>query len=119
MHDVLGGCVDRVTGERDSFYSPLFGSSETKQRQYDEDGKYWKLVEHKGINLRGYTLEEKPFATSLKEQLDGLDPNFCIGMGYETIDGKEVLYADKKEKFYDASRISIYLNNVKQIKKYL
>lgn len=117
IHDVYGGIIDRVTGKKGSFHSPFLGGVNTLYKIYPEDGKACNYVNFRGLQLRGYTLAEKPFAQSLKDQWDGTNPILNKGMGYDLINGQEKIVIGPIEDFFDDSEISIYLSNVKNISR--
>jgi hypothetical protein len=85
IHDVAASISDRIIGQPSTFYSELFGSSETKNRQYFEDGCEWAYALVKGLQLRQYTLDEKPFFMSFKQWWLGANPIFNLSLCYETV----------------------------------
>lgn len=115
LHDAAGQIADRIISREESFYSEYLGSVNTIYRQYDADGCGWKYALLKGLQLRLYSLIEKPFFLSFKQWWEGANPILCLGLGYETINGVQVIRVEKMEDFYDASETSLDISNVRQI----
>lgn len=86
IHDIFAAICDRIIGQNDTFYSGYLGSSFTKARVYPNDGCGWFYVGIKGLQIRLYTLAEKPFFMSFKQAWDGINPILNLGLGYELID---------------------------------
>lgn len=115
LHDVAGQISDRIISRDDTFYSEFLGSGNTIYRQYDADGCGWKYALLKGLQLRLYSLIEKPFFLSFKQWWEGANPILCLGLCYETINDVQVVRVEKMEDFYDASETSLDISNVRQI----
>lgn len=113
-HDVAGAALDRITGIPGRFYSEYIGSQNTNYRTYAENGCGWPFVNIKGLQLREYTLADKPFFISFKDWWSGLNPIHNLGLGYDIIGGDQVIRVEEKEFFYDPSPI-IYLSWVNNI----
>lgn len=116
LHDVGGQISDRIISRDKSFYSEYTGSGNTIYRQYDQDGCGWKYALLKGLQLRQYSLIEKPFFLSFKTWWDGINPILNLGLGYEEIDGVEVIRVEEKEHFFDDD-ISLLIDNVHDIRR--
>jgi hypothetical protein len=117
QHDVFGGIIDRITGLPTAFHSPYLGSQYTQYKTYASEGRNWKYINARGLQIRNYTLLEKPFAQSLSDQWDGADPVFNLSLRYDKLNGNDVIIIDKKEACYDDSSCSIYLTNVLKISR--
>lgn len=115
VHDAGGQITDRIIGEDDTFYSEYLGSGNTLYRQYDADGCGWRFMLIKGLQLRQYTLTEKPFFQSFRQWWNGINPILSLGLGYETINGVEVIRVEQLEHFYDQSQVSLNISNVREI----
>jgi hypothetical protein len=109
LHDVGGSVIDRIVGDTNKFYSEYLGSTQTIYKNYDNDGCGWPFVLVRGLQLRQYELSEKPFSISFKDWWNGVNPTHNLGIGYETIDGEEVIEVEDKQSFYDEDPI-IYFN---------
>lgn len=116
IHDTGGQISDRIISKNESFYSEYLGSGSTIYRQYNQDGCGWKYTLLKGLQLRQYSLIEKPFFQSFKDWWDGANPILNLGLGYEEIDGSEVIRVEEKEHFFD-DEVSIYIDNVRDIQR--
>lgn len=115
IHDTGGQICDRIIGQDDSFYSEVLGSDQTVYRQYDFEGCFWNHAESKGLQIRRYTLLEKPFFQSFKQWWEGVNPIFNLGLGYELFNGQQVIRVEDKRHFYDDSEVSINISNVRDI----
>jgi hypothetical protein len=85
LHDVAGYIFDRITETQGSIYSELLGSLFTRYRQYPQNGCAWIYALIKGLQLRGYTLDEKSFFMSFSQWWKGIDPILNLSLGYETV----------------------------------
>lgn len=117
VHDAGGQIIDRYTSEPQSFYSEYLGSDRTLYRQYDGDGCGWKYAISKGLQIRQYSLIEKPFFLSFNQWWKGINPVLCLGLGYEIINSLPVIRVEQMEHFYDASSVSVNISNVQQISR--
>ena len=89
IHDVGAAILKSYgLGEDNPFYSEVMGSALTNARQYDADGCIWNHVNLRGLQLRGYTLADKPFFLSFNEWWKGVNPIFNLGLTYELIEGQ-------------------------------
>jgi len=109
LHDVAGSISDRIIGGDNKFYSEYLGSTQTNYRAYDLDGCGWAFILAQGLQIRQYTLAQKQFSLSFKNWWDGINPIENLGLGYDTIDGQEVIRVEEKQFFYDTTPI-IYFN---------
>jgi hypothetical protein len=114
LHDVGGQIADRIIGQNQTFYSEHLGGTGTIYRQYPSDGCEWNNILVKGLQLRQYTLDEKPFFLSFKQWWDGANPIFNLALGYDTVAGVEVIKVTKKEDAYNPT-ISTYFDYVHNI----
>lgn len=114
IHDVAGQILDRTIGRENTFYSEYFGSDRTLYRQYDSDGCAWEHVLIRGLQIRQYTLTDKPFFQSFSQWWNGANPIFNLGLGYEVVDGVEVMRCEEKEHFYNETVI-LNISNVRSI----
>lgn len=85
IHDAAAAISDRIIGQSNTFYSDLFGSWLTRARQYNQDGCAWAYGLFKGLQIRQYTLEEKPFFMSFNQWWRGVNPIFNLSLAYETV----------------------------------
>lgn len=115
VHDAAGQICDRIISQYQSFYSEHLGSNDTIYRQYNADGCGWKYAIAKGLQIRQYSLIEKPFFLSFNQWWKGINPILCLGLGYEEINGSQVVRIEEMDHFYDASSTSLDISNVRQI----
>lgn len=85
LHDVGAALVDRIVGEENKFYSDLLGAEYTLKRQYLANGCAAAYGLAKGLQIRDYSLDEKPFFQSFNQWWEGIDPILNLSLGYDTI----------------------------------
>lgn len=85
VHDVGAAICDRIIGQQNTFYSELLGSRLTKAREYISEGCAWAYAAIKGLQLRQYSLTEKPFTQSFNQWWKGINPILNLSLSYETI----------------------------------
>jgi hypothetical protein len=101
IHDLFHGVLARLGLGTNPFYSEYLGGEQTTARQYDSDGCFWNMGIFKGLQIRQYTLTEKPFFVSFKQLWDGINPIANLGLGYEEIDGGQVIRIEEKAHFFN------------------
>lgn len=111
-HDAGGQIMDRIIGRDQTFYSDYLGSPDTRYRQYEDRGCGSRYGLFQGLQIRKYALGDKPFAMSFMDWWKGINPILNLGLGYEEIEGNEVIRVDQRRLFYNGEP-SIYLNNIK------
>lgn len=115
IHDTAAAILKSYgLGVENPFYSELLGSLLTRARQYDDEGCGWRYSLSKGLQLRLYSLAEKPFFQSFSQWWAGINPILNLGLGYDSIDTDPVIRVEGKSYFY-LNEISIYFSNVRQI----
>lgn len=72
----------------------------------------------KGLNVRGYTLADKPIFMSFDDWWAGANPIFNLGLGYETIGGTEFIRIEDKGYFYNDTSIMTLSNVEKLVRTY-
>lgn len=115
IHDAFAGVIQRICG-RNAFYSEVFGRTDTNVRQYASNGCFSKNMLLKGLQIRGYPISEKHFFVSFKDLWEGADPIFCLGLGYEDVNGVEMIRLEDRATFYETTT-STNFENVKQISR--
>lgn len=115
LHDTAGQIIDRITNEDQVFYSEHLGSLQTKYKQYPSNGCAWAFGLVKGLQLRQYTLLEKPFFQSFNEWWAGANPILNLGLGLDTVDGDDVIRIEEKGHFYDQSSTSTNFDFVRDM----
>lgn len=115
LHDAAGSILDRIIGQNDTFYSEFFGSTVTNYRTYDASGCGWRNALSLGLHIKGYTLTEKLIFLSFDKWWKGTNPMFNLSLGYETINGVEVIRIEEKDHQYDQTSVSVYIDNVRDI----
>ena len=90
IHDAVAAICDRTIGQDSAFYSEFFGSMLTNARVYIENGCGWHYALIKGLQIRGYGLDEKNFSLSFNNWWDGANPIFNLGLTYDTVNGDPI-----------------------------
>jgi hypothetical protein len=117
LHDTASQIVERITGQPTPLYSEYLGGLLTQTRQYDANGCGWRYGLFKGLQVRQYTLTEKPFFLSFKDWWQGANPILNLGLGYEDLDtspDNQVIRIEEKSHFYDENT-SINFSEVRDI----
>lgn len=112
IHDTGKAIVERLIGSG-KFISNYLGAPFT-EGSYSEVGDASEYVLLKVLQLRGYSLADKPNSMSLKDYVESCYGIFNIGMGM-TPEG--LVEIEKREDFY-SDEMSIELLYVAHIKKY-
>lgn len=111
VHDVARSIVDRITGQNSSLTSSYLGRTDTNP-SYPSNGCGSRYMNVKGLQIRNYSLTEKPFFLSFSEFWNGLNPILNLGLGYTNAQNK--IEIGKQEDFYNPT-ISVYFDNVLNI----
>lgn len=114
IHDLIHGVLARYGLGTDPFYSEFLGSTFTNTKQYDEDGCGWMYAIVKGLQIRQYSLVEKPFFISFKQIWDGINPILNLGLGYEIVNDVQIVRIEEKDHFLEDT-VSVNFSNVRQI----
>ena len=119
IHDVAESITTRISGM--SIKSDYMGGSlVTSDITYAEDGCAYPFTLMEGLHIRQYSFTDKPFSLSFDDFWKGVDPIFCLGLGYETLEGspdETVLRIENRGYFYDSSQNSVnllYVNNIER-----
>lgn len=118
IHDAAAAIVDRTTGTIGRFYSEHLGSDRTTARQYEQNGCAWKYAISKGLQIRQYSLSEKPFFLSFNQWWKGVNPILNLSLGYDTIDGNQVIRVEEQEYQYQLTDHVVYISNARITRKY-
>jgi hypothetical protein len=115
LHDVASLILQRTTSQN-CFYSEYLGSPDTVLRQYEDAGCGWPFILVRGLQVRQYTLNEKPFSISFNQWWDGVNPIQNLGLGYDVVEDETVIRVEDKAFFYNESPL-VYFNWVNNIKE--
>jgi hypothetical protein len=113
LHDSVDAIVRRLNGHR--LYSLFLGSLTTNGRSYASDGCGWNYAVLPGLQIRGYTFDEKIFSMSFMKWWNGANPIFNLGVGYDRVSSQDVIRIEGTEFFYDHTSASLQLSNVRSI----
>lgn len=104
IHDAAAAILNAYNLEEPNpFYSEFFGSPLTNARVYDLEGCGWSNAVIKGLQLRGYLLEDKSFFMSFDHWWKGINPIYNLGLGYDetaTTPDQSLIRVEKKSYFY-------------------
>lgn len=114
LYDAIERCVQYYTSQTDCFKSNLLGRTE---RGYAEDGEGALIAITNGFWLR--RMNEKSLFANLKDLIEFANSVFCVGFGFETVDGKQIFRLERREFFYDKTTTVISLGKVYDIKRRL
>lgn len=87
LHDVAESIINR-SSETSIYSEYLGGSLVTTDYTYASDGCAYPFVLMQGLQIRQYLFSEKPFSRSFDDFWNGVDPIFCLGLGYEELSPK-------------------------------
>jgi hypothetical protein len=114
VHDAFFGVLQRLGLGNTPFYSEFLGSTVTNTRAYASNGCGWMYAILKGLQIRQYTLTEKPFFISFNQLWRGLNPILNLGLTYEVINGINTIVIDQKAEYFDEN-CSVEFSNIRQI----
>lgn len=118
LHDAAAAII-KAYGLGNSFYSEYIGGLLTNARAYSENGCEWMYSILKGLNLRGYELEDKPFFMSFEQWWKGANPILNLGLGYDTTattPDQSLIRVERKSYFF-SREISAYFDYVFDISR--
>lgn len=119
IHDMAESILNR-TCETSVYSDYLGGSLVTSDNNYETDGCGYPFTLMKGLHLRQYSFTDKPFFSSFDDLWNGIDPVFCLGLGYEvseTSPNENIIRIEQRSHFYDSSINSINLDYINNIEK--
>lgn len=100
VHDVVDRLVQIITGRQNAFYSKYFGRTEIG---YAEDGIGGLIGFMSGFWARGFTTDSERYkapTVSLKDLIESLKAVFNVGVGVETLNGRQRLRIEDLKYFY-------------------
>jgi len=104
LRDLFNATLSRIGLGLNPLYSDFLS---------DDCGQYYVIM--KGVQVRGYSIEEKPFFISVKQIWNGINPILNLSLGYEIIDDVQVIRVEQKEHVVEDD-ISVYFSNVREIR---
>lgn len=116
IHDAAYAIIKRICSSQ-GIYSEYLGSALTNGRQYLSSGCAWKNIILPGLQLRGYTMDQKQFAMSFMKWWNGADPLLMLGLGYEDVNSVETIRIENRARFFDATSVSVQFSNVREISR--
>jgi hypothetical protein len=116
LHDAFAGVVQRICGTN-AFYSEVLGGIQTNMRAYAANGCFWFNAITRGLQIRTYSLTDKPMSISFDELWKGSDPIWNLGFGYDVVSGSPVLRLEEKGFFYNHNSSSVTISNIQDIKR--
>lgn len=120
IHDLFYAVLQRMGLGQSPFYSEFLGSTLTNHRQYSDDGCGWMYVILKGLQIRQYSLTDKPFFISFNQIWEGIHPILCLGLSYEEMDDSpagKVIRVEQMDHFF-SEEVSVNISNVRDIHSY-
>lgn len=110
IHDSARSIIDRITDKNNSLVSPTLGNPLTHP-SYSPQSCHDRYVNVRGLQIRQYSLEDKPFQMSWKQWWQGAHPILNLGLGYTSNDEIEI---GTRSEFFSES-ISVYFDYVYDI----
>lgn len=110
IYEAFQRCCQYYTNQIDCFRSELLGRTE---HGYEQDGEYSMIGFTNGKNLRNI---DGQLFFNLQELIDFINSVACVGFGFETVDGREVLRLEKREYFYNKGNKVASLGKVFNVK---
>jgi hypothetical protein len=127
IYECVERCVQYYTNQVDCFRSNLLGRTDLG---YAVDGPGSLIVLHNGYRLRGISssipvdlntlqtiFKSRPLIASLKYLLDFINARYCIGFGFEFVDGKQIFRLELIEYFFNKNLKIMSLGKVYRPKK--
>lgn len=111
VYEFLEKMVKYYTDEQVAFRSNFFGRTELG---YIEDGEGALQFITNGGLVRG--LDKRLFG-NYEDAYKSLEAIFCLGWGFETVNGQEVVRIEPKEYFYNLDNVALELDQVAGISK--
>lgn len=120
LHEAFQRIAQFHTNQLDCFRSDLLGRTDITidgENPYLEDGAASLIAITNGGNLR--SLPDKKLFANMRDLLEFVNMLQCAGVGFESIDGKDVMRVERKSYFYDKNTRVLSLGRVYNIKKRL
>lgn len=108
VHDALLRVMDAITEKDGSFYSAYFANQQNTNIMPVGNGEGSFMALLSGLNIRGYTQEEKPLALSAEDLWKGLNPLHNLALYIEVVNGRERLRIEPKETLFNAGSGSVH-----------
>lgn len=109
IYEVLNKLVQYYTDQIDCFKSDFFGRTDTSE-PYPVDGEGSLIGLTNGRILR--LLENDTLFANLQDTFDALNSVYCLGMGFEVINGVQKFVIEPKEYFYRKYEVVLELGCV-------
>lgn len=119
LYEAFLRCCQYYTNDIDCFESDLLGRTDlikpSTGEPYAVDGDAALIAWTNGAALRGL---DKPIFTNLKDLIDFVNSQFCVGFGFETgADGKQRMRLEKRSFFYDKTNKILSLGKIYNVRK--
>lgn len=114
IHEAFQSVIDRIVGADNMLYSEYIGAEDTQQTDYASNGCASLCAVMKGLHIRDWSFTDKPIYLSFDHLWKGHNPIFNLGLGYETVNGIEVIRIEDKAYFFDSdTSLNLdYVNNI-------
>lgn len=114
IYEAFEKCIQYYSNQLDCFKSTLLGRTD---RGYDVDGEGSMIVLTNGNFLRA--IDDRILFFNLKDLFDFVNAVYCVGFGFETVNGVQRFVLEKKSYFYRKDVRMISLGSVYKPKKKL
>lgn len=115
-HEAIARVCQAILGVADPLRSDYYGRVDSEPNVYAADGDGSLRGITNGFQVRGFPIADKPVITSMKDLFESLHMIDGVGMGVETINGKEYVVLEPLSHFYQPVEV-FQVDNVKDIEK--
>ncbi len=129
VHEALSRCVEAITSNEMKVYSEYYGRTDSEPFAQPADGCGSLRMITTGLHVRQFPshldVAKAPYnkarmAVSFDKLFEALNAIDCLGYGIEvdpTDSEKKVIRVEPAEHFYNVNEISMYCDNVSQLKR--
>jgi hypothetical protein len=114
-YEALERTLGSITDTPRPLYSEFFGRTDTST-PYAQDGPGSLLLLTDSWRVRNFPAADKPFTFSFQELYNALDAEYCLGMGTEVRNGRQVIRIEPRAHFYQAQQ-GLALGPLNELKK--
>lgn len=118
IHDIARSVLDRICDQNNTLVSEYLGNQSTTP-SYENTGCGSNNMGTQGLQVRGWTLDEKQMALSFKKVWEGINPalNLALWPVRDSVTGKLSIHIGKKSELYRTDAPAVYISNVRKISK--
>ena len=114
IYESFARITEAITDETDVFESTFFGRKNSAPISYSGNGCGSFTAIMSGLLMRGFDEITKPFSLSLKTLFESGNALWNLGIGIDTVSGKQKLIIEEKDFFY-SNNLILRLDNVRDL----